>query len=141
MPGCGIAKSCNLIPSCLQGMYSVFGFAIFDYTFMIFERLPRLIIYIAPATASRILIANGIAIIIARDRNTFNISSIIIFSNINTILKKSKGEYMYSIKSKPLRLMILDPSINYRFGLTLSPTIFQPRHYIGTVYIKSISAL
>ena len=138
MPGCGIAKSCNLIPSCLQGMYSVFGFAIFDYTFMIFERLPRLIIYIAPATASRILIANGIAIIIARDRNTFNISSIIIFSNINTILKKSKGEYMYSIESKP---NIVLPEDSYRFGLTLSPTIFQPRHYIGTVYIKSISAL
>ena len=139
MPGCGIAKSCNLIPNWQQGMYSVFGFASFDYTFAVFERLPRFIIYIAPATASRILIANGIAIIIARDRNTFNISSIIIFSNINTILKKSKGEYMYSIKSKPN--IFLDPSINYRFGLTLSPTIFQPRHYIGTVYIKGISAL
>ena len=75
-------------------MYSVFGFASFDYTFAVFERLPRFIIYIAPATASRILIANGIAIIIARDRNAFNISSIIIFSNINTILKKLKGEYI-----------------------------------------------
>ena len=140
MPGCDIAKSCNLIPSCPQGMYSVFGFVIFYYTIMVFERLPRFIVYIAPATASRILVANGIAIIVARDRNAFNISSIIIFSNINTILKKSKGEYIYSIKSKP-NMMILDPSINYRFGLTLSPTIFQPRHYIGTVYIKSISAL
>ena len=75
-------------------MYSVFGFATFDYTFMVFERLPSFIIYIAPATESRILIANGIAIIIARDRNAFDISSIIIFSNINTILKKLKGEYI-----------------------------------------------
>ena len=75
-------------------MYSVFGFATFDYTFMVFERLPSFIIYIAPATASRILIANGIAIIITRDRNAFDISSIIIFSNINTILKKLKGEYI-----------------------------------------------
>ena len=75
-------------------MYSVFGFVIFYYTIMVFERLPRFIVYIAPATASRILVANGIAIIVARDRNAFNISSIIIFSNINTILKKLKGEYI-----------------------------------------------